>query len=249
MLIYLILISSRDDVNNIEQYGIFDAIWASGILYHLDKPRLFLEKASRVCTRVIFLDSHFTYAYRTAGADKHNLSDVCDHDGLKCRWFYEHGDVSETELERHGLVILVKSAVVLGSKGISSASLSTTMVLIWCLSNITHWPKYFGRDGELLSLPRSMPFCRDQDRVKRLRRQLSRSSETFRSRLAYSVAVSATSRDRRIFAIRVAERVCLSSKRDLQFWRGPRVEPVPFQSASGPSPSGAGAATTWRPFG
>ena len=89
----------NDDVNNIDHYGTFDAIWAGGIFYHLDKPRSFLEKAARGCRKVIFIETHFTYSYTTPAAERHRLSDLCEHDGLKGRWFHEHGDISLDELE------------------------------------------------------------------------------------------------------------------------------------------------------
>src|SRR5262249_6431362 len=54
----------KDDINNIEKYGTFDAIWACGIFYHLDNPREFMEKAARACRKIILLETHFTYANR-----------------------------------------------------------------------------------------------------------------------------------------------------------------------------------------
>jgi SAM-dependent methyltransferase len=87
------------DVNQIDRYGVFDAVWACGIFYHLDQPRSFLEKAAAACRRVIFLETHFTYEHRTPAADLWKLSDLCEHQGLKGRWYGEHEDIQRDQLE------------------------------------------------------------------------------------------------------------------------------------------------------
>jgi SAM-dependent methyltransferase len=91
----------KDDVNNIDKYGPFDVIYAGGILYHLDRPRAFLEKASAQCRKVIFIDTHFTCEQRNSAADHYKLSDLCENDeGLMGRWFSEHDSSPGTaELE------------------------------------------------------------------------------------------------------------------------------------------------------
>lgn len=89
----------KDDVNNIDSYGPFDAIFAPGIFYHLDRPRAFLEKASKVCRKIIFLETHFTYKHRTLAADHYSLSDLCENEGLMGRWYPEHDDVPGPELD------------------------------------------------------------------------------------------------------------------------------------------------------
>ena len=88
------------DINDIEKYGPFDAVWACGILYHLDYPRSFLEKAAKVCRKLLMLETHFTYEERTPAADGWRLSELCEHEGLKGRWFHEHEDVPLDDLER-----------------------------------------------------------------------------------------------------------------------------------------------------
>src|SRR5215471_9864551 len=89
----------KDDIENIQQHGIFDAIWASGILYHLSHPRTFLEKAASVCRRVILIETHFTYASHTHAVELHGLSNICEHDGVKGRWYQEYEQGSETRVE------------------------------------------------------------------------------------------------------------------------------------------------------
>jgi len=41
------------------KYGSFDATFCRGILYHMDRPRAFLELLSRVTKSVIILHPHF----------------------------------------------------------------------------------------------------------------------------------------------------------------------------------------------
>jgi hypothetical protein len=89
----------KDDVNNISEYGPFDAIWAGGIFYHLDKPRTFMEKIAQGCRKILLLETHFTCHENTPAVELHKLTDICDHEGLKGRWYYEHGDIPSNQLE------------------------------------------------------------------------------------------------------------------------------------------------------
>jgi hypothetical protein len=89
----------KDDVNNIEKYGTFDAIWACGIFYHLDNPRRFMEKVTRACRKILFVETHFTYADRTPAAEFYKLSDICENDGVRGRWQHEHIDLPRDDLE------------------------------------------------------------------------------------------------------------------------------------------------------
>lgn len=51
-----------DDVRNIQSYGRFDAVFCSGILYHLDNPTAFLRTMSEVAKRILILDTHYSLA-------------------------------------------------------------------------------------------------------------------------------------------------------------------------------------------
>ncbi len=100
----------RDDVWNIEKYGPFDAVFCCGLLYHLDRPREFIELLSRVTTRVLILQTHFSQAgdspsfihprrlrralsrilpLRNSATTTHKLSFLTRHEGLPGRWFPE----------------------------------------------------------------------------------------------------------------------------------------------------------------
>ena len=77
----------RDDVWNIAKYGSFDVAFCRGILYHLERPRTFLELLSKVTKRVIILQTHFATEnpHRTF-----NLSDLEEWEGATGRWYTEY---------------------------------------------------------------------------------------------------------------------------------------------------------------
>ena len=100
----------RDDVWNIEKYGVFDAIFCCGLFYHLDRPREFLDLLSRVTNRVLILQTHFAEAgdspsfihprrlrrlvsrilpLKNTATTTHKLSFLTKHEGLPGRWFPE----------------------------------------------------------------------------------------------------------------------------------------------------------------
>ena len=94
----------KDDVRNLEAYGRFDAIFCSGILYHLDHPGSFLELLGRVCSRLLMLQTHFAFGDEFAGPSKSrfNLSDLDIHEGMQGRWFTEFApDTPESVQEVH----------------------------------------------------------------------------------------------------------------------------------------------------
>jgi 2-polyprenyl-3-methyl-5-hydroxy-6-metoxy-1,4-benzoquinol methylase len=50
----------KDNAFNIAQYGVFDVVFCSGLLYHFDKPKHFLETLSAVTTKLVILQTHFS---------------------------------------------------------------------------------------------------------------------------------------------------------------------------------------------
>ena len=50
----------KDDACNIAKYGVFDVVFCSGLLYHLDKPKEFLNTLSAVTTKLLILQTHFS---------------------------------------------------------------------------------------------------------------------------------------------------------------------------------------------
>jgi hypothetical protein len=99
-----------DDVWNIEKYGSFDVMFCCGLFYHLDRPRKFLEIMSKVTSRVLILDTHFSEASDSPSliqprrlrrfvskflplqhnaSTTHKLGYLTKHEGLQGRWFSE----------------------------------------------------------------------------------------------------------------------------------------------------------------
>ena len=79
----------RDDAWNIARYGTFDAVFCCGLLYHLDRPRRFLEILSRVVKRLLILQTHFATGQPSP---KFALSGLAEWEGLQGRWFTEFTD-------------------------------------------------------------------------------------------------------------------------------------------------------------
>lgn len=54
----------QDDVRNLSRdaYGLFDVVFCSGILYHLDAPDVFsfIESCADVCTHLMIIDTHIS---------------------------------------------------------------------------------------------------------------------------------------------------------------------------------------------
>ena len=50
----------QDNALNIAKYGEFDAVFCSGLLYHLDRPKQYLETLSTVTKKLLILQTHFS---------------------------------------------------------------------------------------------------------------------------------------------------------------------------------------------
>jgi ubiquinone/menaquinone biosynthesis C-methylase UbiE len=105
----------KDDARNIAKYGVFDVVFCCGLLYHLDKPKEFLNALSAVTTKLLILQTHFSTdtkktdtknkKHRWFGiarkllarvkrhdpepADKYNLSELTENETLRGRWYTE----------------------------------------------------------------------------------------------------------------------------------------------------------------
>lgn len=86
----------KDTVWNVEKYGIFDVSFCSGLLYHLDKPSLFLEQLSRVTRKVLIVQTHFVLASQPHC--NYPLSAKTTNEGLPGRWFKEADPYTESSL-------------------------------------------------------------------------------------------------------------------------------------------------------
>ena len=76
-----------DNAWNAHKYGPFDVTFCSGLLYHLDKPKKFLDYISSFTSRLLLLHTHF--APEELGANPYRLSDECENEGVRGRWFTE----------------------------------------------------------------------------------------------------------------------------------------------------------------
>ncbi len=110
---------AKDDAWNIAEYGTFDVLFCCGLLYHLDRPREFLETISAATKKLVILQTHFstdaihssdviyrklqslTWAGkllariangRTHRYDKFSLSPISENEGLAGRWYTEFKD-------------------------------------------------------------------------------------------------------------------------------------------------------------
>lgn len=76
-----------DNAWNAHKYGPFDVTFCSGLLYHLDKPKKFLDYISSFTSKLLLLHTHF--APEELGANPYRLSDECENEGVRGRWFTE----------------------------------------------------------------------------------------------------------------------------------------------------------------
>jgi Methyltransferase domain len=104
---------AKDDALNIAEYGVFDVVFCSGLLYHLDKPRSFLGTLSAVTKKLLILQTHFATndLYTRLGLSKrvrrllakvstkeyqnehHDLSpELTENEGLSGKWYTEFPD-------------------------------------------------------------------------------------------------------------------------------------------------------------
>jgi SAM-dependent methyltransferase len=83
----------QDDAMNIKRYGPFDVLFVCGLLYHLDRPRKFLEEAAEDCGKVMIIDTHIAPVDHEASVDFYKLSDSATNEGLRGRWYQEYETV------------------------------------------------------------------------------------------------------------------------------------------------------------
>ncbi|MHB1575709.1 MAG: class I SAM-dependent methyltransferase [Candidatus Dormibacteria bacterium] len=80
----------RDDVRNLAQYPLFDVVFCSGLLYHLDRPATFLKLLGERSRRLLILQTHYSLG---SGVPAHfDLSELVEHDGHLGRWYREFAE-------------------------------------------------------------------------------------------------------------------------------------------------------------
>ncbi|MFO1019499.1 MAG: methyltransferase domain-containing protein [Planctomycetales bacterium] len=50
---------AQDDVRNAEKHGPFEAVFCSGLLYHLDEPTAFIKMLGKITSTVLILQTHY----------------------------------------------------------------------------------------------------------------------------------------------------------------------------------------------
>ena len=97
-----------DDVKNLADYGQFDVVFCSGLLYHLDDPKRYLDLLGQVATRALILNTHYARdvdpVYDDGAADAErvdfSLGELTEHEGLPGRWYPEYSsDDPRSEVE------------------------------------------------------------------------------------------------------------------------------------------------------
>jgi SAM-dependent methyltransferase len=84
---------ARDDVRNLGNYPPFDAIFCSGLLYHLDRPATYLRLLAQQAKRLLILQTH--YALTDSTPPDFSLSELTEHDGYQGRWYREFLESAE----------------------------------------------------------------------------------------------------------------------------------------------------------
>jgi SAM-dependent methyltransferase len=89
----------QGDAMDIAKFGRFDVYFVSGLLYHLDQPRKFLQDVAANCNKALVLWTHVSHAEDNAGARHYSLSGLCENEGLMGRWYSDHEDVPQSALD------------------------------------------------------------------------------------------------------------------------------------------------------
>ncbi len=101
----------QDDAWNIAKYGDFDVIFCCGLLYHIDRPKEFLNVLASVSPKLLILQTHFSIGTPRTVVDllpkllrfvlpsflrrketstgKHSLSSIKENESLRGRWYVE----------------------------------------------------------------------------------------------------------------------------------------------------------------
>jgi SAM-dependent methyltransferase len=82
----------QDDVWNIGRFGKVDAVFCCGLLYHLDRPRAFIDLMASTQASVVIINTHYAAEQRP---EKFPLGAMTENEGLPGRWYEEH-DIDDT---------------------------------------------------------------------------------------------------------------------------------------------------------
>ena len=76
----------KDDAWNVARHGTFDAVFCSGLLYHIDQPKRFLELLSQVTRKLLIVQTQFSTERPSASFP---LSEIDENEGMLGRWYPE----------------------------------------------------------------------------------------------------------------------------------------------------------------
>lgn len=83
----------QDDVWNMAKYGMFDAVFCCGLLYHLDRPKQFLKILSAATRKLLIVQTHFSTQINNS---IHSLSpEIVENEGIFGRWYTEFPDEAD----------------------------------------------------------------------------------------------------------------------------------------------------------
>jgi hypothetical protein len=88
----------QDDTWNLKEYGPFDVVFCSGLLYHLDRPRDFIRLMSSVCHEMLIINTHFAPEHESIDL---SLSEMTYHEGARGRWYAEPLGSGKEERDRY----------------------------------------------------------------------------------------------------------------------------------------------------
>ena len=77
----------RDDAWNVAKYGLFDAVFCCGLLYHLDRPKDFLQLLSSITRRLLIVQTHFATERPN---ERFQLSELTENESIMGRWYTEY---------------------------------------------------------------------------------------------------------------------------------------------------------------
>jgi SAM-dependent methyltransferase len=86
----------RDDVWNIAQLGPQDAVFCGGLLYHLDRPRAFINLMASLTPKVVIINTHYATPQTSTAF---TLSEIEQNEGLSGRWYHEHDEDDASVLD------------------------------------------------------------------------------------------------------------------------------------------------------
>lgn len=85
----------KTDLNNFDPIGKVNITLCLGLLYHLENPHKFIQMMANSTNQILFLHTH--YATHLKPYQPARLSDICEHEGLKGRWYTEHAENATKE--------------------------------------------------------------------------------------------------------------------------------------------------------